>query len=47
MGTVRIDGVDNSIRPAAVVRPLTDALGTSALTLNDYELEPDDSFAFA
>ena len=47
MEKVRIDEVENSVQPAAVMRPLTDALGTTDLALNYYELEPGDSFAFA
>lgn len=47
MQKVRIDDVENSIQPAAVMRPLADALGTTDMALNYYELEPGDSFAFA
>lgn len=47
MGKVRIDNVDNSIQPAAVMRHLTKPLGTTDLAINYYELEPGDSFAFA
>lgn len=47
MEKVAIDEVENSVQPAAVMRPLTDALGTTDLAINYYELEPGDSFAFA
>lgn len=47
MEKVRIDEVDNSIQPAAVMRHLTQPLGTTDLAINYYELEPGDSFAFA
>jgi len=47
MEKVRIDEVENSVQPAAVMRPLTDALGATDLAVNYYELEPGDSFAFA
>jgi uncharacterized cupin superfamily protein len=47
MEKVRIADVENSVQPAAVMRPLTEALGTTNLAINYYELEPGDSFAFA
>jgi len=47
MERVRIADVDRSVQPAAVMRPLTDALGTTDVAINYYELEPGDSFAFA
>jgi uncharacterized cupin superfamily protein len=47
MERVHIDDIENSIQPAAVMRPLTDSLGTTDLVINYYELEPGDSFAFA
>jgi uncharacterized cupin superfamily protein len=47
MEKVRIDDVENSIQPAAVMRHLTDPLGLTDLAINYYELEPGDSFAFA
>jgi len=47
MQNVRIDEVDNSVQPAAVMRRLTGPLGLTDLALNYYELEPGDSFAFA
>jgi len=47
METVRIEDVENSVQPAAVMRRLTDPLGTEHLAINYYELEPGDSFAFA
>ena len=47
MKRVRVDDVENSLQPAAVMRPLTDALGLTDMAVNYYELEPGDSFAFA
>lgn len=47
MEKVRIDEVENSVQPAAVMRHLTEPLGATDLALNYYELEPGDSFAFA
>lgn len=47
MEHITIDAIDNRIQPAAVMRRLTDALGTTDLAINYYELEPGDSFAFA
>lgn len=47
MEHVRIDDVENSVQPAAVMRHLTDPLGLTDLAINYYELEPGDSFAFA
>ena len=47
MKRVRVDDVENSLQPAAVMRPLTEALGLTDLAVNYYELEPGDSFAFA
>ncbi|MEZ3165072.1 cupin domain-containing protein [Halorubrum sp. RMP-47] len=47
MKRVHVDDVENSLQPAAVMRPLTGALGLTDLALNYYELEPGDSFAFA
>ena len=47
MKRVSVDDVENSIQPAAVMRPLTDALGLTDVAINHYELEPGDSFAFA
>ena len=46
METVRIEDVENSVQPAAVMRRLTDPLGTEHLAINYYELEPGDSFGF-
>ncbi len=46
MERVRIDDVDSRTGPAAVKRPLTDALDATDLALNYYELAPGDSFAF-
>jgi uncharacterized cupin superfamily protein len=42
-----VDDPDNSVQPAAVMRPLTEALGLTDVAINYYELEPGDSFAFA
>lgn len=47
MKSVRVEDVENTIQPAAVLRPLTEALGTTDVAINYYELEPGDSFAFA
>ncbi|AUX09568.1 cupin domain containing protein [Halalkaliarchaeum desulfuricum] len=47
MKKVRIDEVENSVQPAAVMRHLTEPLGATDLAINYYELEPGDSFAFA
>jgi len=47
MEKVRIDEVENSVQPAAVMKHLTDPLGATDLAINYYELEPGDSFAFA
>jgi len=47
MNKIAIDEVENSLQPAAVMRPLTEPLGATDLALNYYELEPGDSFAFA
>jgi len=47
MEKVRIDAVENTVQPAAVMRPLTDSLDVTDLAINYYELEPGDSFAFA
>jgi uncharacterized cupin superfamily protein len=46
MQKVTVADVDRTTQPA-LMRPLTDALGTTDLALNHYELEPGDSFAFA
>ncbi|QAU11546.1 cupin domain-containing protein [Halorubrum sp. BOL3-1] len=47
MKRVSVDDVENSVQPAATMRPLTDALGLTDVAVNYYELEPGDSFAFA
>lgn len=47
MDTARIDDIENSVQPAAVMKHLTDALSLTDLAINYYELEPGDSFAFA
>ncbi|WP_435334516.1 cupin domain-containing protein [Haloarchaeobius sp. TZWWS8] len=46
MKKVHIDDVDSRMGPAAVKRPLTDALGATDLALNYYELDPGDSLGF-
>lgn len=47
MEKIRINEVDNSVQPAAVMRQLTGPLGATDFAINYYELEPGDSFAFA
>ena len=47
MEHVRVDEAENSLQPAAVMRPLTEAIGLTDVAVNYYELEPGDSFAFA
>ena len=47
MERVRIDDVENSIQPAAVMKKLTRPLGLTDFAINYYELEPGDSFAYA
>lgn len=47
MEKVRVEDVENSVQPAAVMRHLTEPLGLTDLAINYYELEPGDSFAFA
>jgi len=47
MEKVTVDEVSNAIQPAAVMRRLTEPLGTTDVAINYYELEPGDSFAFA
>jgi uncharacterized cupin superfamily protein len=47
MEKVTIDEVPRSIQPATVMRPLTEALGTTDVAINHDELEPGDSFAYA
>lgn len=47
MEKVAIDDVENATQPAAVMRHLTEPLGTTDFAMNYYELEPGDSFAFA
>jgi len=47
MERVAVDDVENSLQPAAVMRPLTERLGATDVAINYYELEPGDSFAFA
>lgn len=47
MEKISIEDVENSVQPAAVMRKLTQPLGTTDFAINYYELEPGDSFAFA
>jgi len=47
MEKTRVEAVENSVQPAAVMRHLTEPLGLTDLAMNYYELEPGDSFAFA
>ncbi len=47
MERVRINDVENSVQPAAVMRQLTKPLGLTDHAINFYELETGDSFAFA
>ena len=47
MERVAFDDVENRVQPAAVLKPLTDALGCTDHAVNYYELAPGDSFAFA
>lgn len=46
MEKVRIEDVESVVQPAAIMRPLTEPLGTTDLAINYYELEPGDSFAY-
>jgi uncharacterized cupin superfamily protein len=46
MEKTRIEDIDNSIQPAAVMKRLTGPLELSDFALNYYELEPGDSFAY-
>lgn len=41
-----ISEMEDRMGPAAVVRPLTDALGLTDFAINYFELEPGDSFAY-
>ena len=47
MEHVGVEDVNRVIQPAAVMRPLTESVGTTDLAINYYELEPGDSFAYA
>lgn len=47
MEHVDVEDVDNAVQSATVMKPLTDALGTTDVAVNYYELDPGDSFAFA
>lgn len=48
MDTVRITDLDDVPHsPAAVKRDLTEALGTTDVAINYFELDPGDSFAYA
>ncbi|MEA5388960.1 cupin domain-containing protein [Haloarculaceae archaeon H-GB11] len=46
MEKVSLDEIDRRMGPAAVKKPLADALGTDGIALNYYELAPGESFAF-
>lgn len=46
MEKVHIEDVDSRIGPADVKRPLTRELGAEHVSLNYYELEPGESFAY-
>jgi len=46
MRTVHTDDVDTYPGPASVKRPLSTALDTSDVSINYFELEPGESFAF-
>ena len=46
MEKVDIADVDSRMGPSAVRKRLTESLGTTDVSLNYYELEPGDSFAF-
>ncbi|WP_435359909.1 cupin domain-containing protein [Haloarchaeobius sp. DFWS5] len=46
MKKVTVDDVNSRMGPAAVKRPLTDALGATDLALNYFELAPGDSLGF-
>jgi quercetin dioxygenase-like cupin family protein len=46
MRRVRIDDVDTYMGPASVKRPLSTELETEGLSINYFELEPGESFAF-
>lgn len=47
MKKIDIADVENSVQPAAVMRPLTEPLEATDVAVNYYELEPGDSFSFA
>jgi len=46
MRTVSLEDLETRMGPASVIRPLTDALGTTDVALNHYELEPADELAY-
>ena len=46
MRDVSLDDLDSRIGPASVSRPLSDALGTTDLAINYYELAPGESSAY-
>ena len=46
MRKVRLDDLESRMGPASVARPLTDALGTTGVALNYFELDPGESFAY-
>lgn len=46
MRKLSLSDLDSRMGPAAVVRPLTDALGATDVALNYYELDPGDSLSY-
>ncbi len=46
MRKIDIEGMDSRMGPADAIHPLTDALGTTDVALNHYELAPGDSMAY-
>lgn len=49
MKKIRIDDIDipPSTSPADIVRPLSEALGTTGLSINYFEITPGESFGYA
>ena len=46
MKRVKIDEIERVLSSATVQRPLSDALGTTDVSINYYELSPGESFAY-
>ncbi len=46
MEKVRIEEIDPRMGPATAKRPLTEALGTTDVAINHYELAPGETFGF-